>query len=90
VRPLLPRFIFDNSLLLLAGSPAAVVWANVDFPAYDVVADQVFCRRAPGESPLEGVLTTDSHATRGRSEAETLDGLESRVKSRIVVVQPRQ
>jgi hypothetical protein len=24
-------FIFDNSLLLLAGTAAAVVWANLDF-----------------------------------------------------------
>jgi NhaA family Na+:H+ antiporter len=32
------RFVFNNSLLLLAGTLAAVVWANVDFPAYDAVA----------------------------------------------------
>lgn len=32
------RFIFDNSLLLLAGTVAAVVWANVDFATYDAVA----------------------------------------------------
>ena len=32
------RFVFDNSLLLLAGTVAAVVWANVDFASYDVVA----------------------------------------------------
>jgi hypothetical protein len=56
VRRLLARFIFDNSLLLLARTAAAVVWANVDFPAYDAVADHVFCRRAPGESPLNRVL----------------------------------
>src|ERR671914_2743725 len=31
-------FIFDNSLLLLAGTAAAVVWANVDFRSYDRVA----------------------------------------------------
>jgi NhaA family Na+:H+ antiporter len=31
-------FIFDNSLLLLAGTAAAVVWANVDFRSYDAVA----------------------------------------------------
>jgi NhaA family Na+:H+ antiporter len=32
------RFIFDNSLLLLAGTTAAVVWANVDRVSYDAVA----------------------------------------------------
>jgi NhaA family Na+:H+ antiporter len=32
------RFIFDNSLLLLAGTLAAVVWANIDFSTYDAVA----------------------------------------------------
>ena len=31
-------FIFDNSLLLLVGTAAAVVWASVDTPAYDAVA----------------------------------------------------
>src|SRR5918992_4460933 len=31
-------FIFDNSLLLLAGTAAAVVWANVDFRSYDALA----------------------------------------------------
>jgi NhaA family Na+:H+ antiporter len=32
------RFIVDNSLLLLAGTAAAVVWANVDWTSYDAVA----------------------------------------------------
>jgi Na+:H+ antiporter, NhaA family len=32
------RFIFDNSLLLLAGTAAAVVWANLDLASYDGVA----------------------------------------------------
>jgi Na+:H+ antiporter, NhaA family len=32
------RFIFDNSLLLLAGTAAGVVWANVDWISYDAVA----------------------------------------------------
>jgi hypothetical protein len=32
------RFILDNSLLLLAGSVGAVVWANVDSRSYDAVA----------------------------------------------------
>ena len=32
------RFIFDNSLLLLAGTLAAVVWANVDLDSYDRIA----------------------------------------------------
>jgi Na+:H+ antiporter, NhaA family len=32
------RFILDNSLLLLAGTAAAVVWANVDGDSYDAVA----------------------------------------------------
>jgi NhaA family Na+:H+ antiporter len=31
-------FILDNSLLLLAGTTAAVVWANLDFGSYDAVA----------------------------------------------------
>jgi NhaA family Na+:H+ antiporter len=32
------RFIFDNSLLLLAGTIVAVAWANVDLGSYDRVA----------------------------------------------------
>jgi NhaA family Na+:H+ antiporter len=32
------RFILDNSLLLLAGTIAAVVWANVDLAGYEHVA----------------------------------------------------
>jgi NhaA family Na+:H+ antiporter len=32
------RFILDNSLLLLAGTGAAVVWANADWRSYDAVA----------------------------------------------------
>ena len=32
------RFIFDNSLLLLVGTAAAVVWANVDFASYEHIA----------------------------------------------------
>ena len=32
------RFIFDNSLLLLAGAAVAVVWANVDYASYDAIA----------------------------------------------------
>jgi len=32
------RFIFENSLLLLAGTMAAVVWANVDLSSYDQIA----------------------------------------------------
>ena len=34
-RSRLARFIFDNSLLLLAGTIAAVVWANLDLGSYD-------------------------------------------------------
>jgi NhaA family Na+:H+ antiporter len=33
------RFILDNSLLLLAGTAAAVVWANLDSDSYDAVAN---------------------------------------------------
>ncbi len=33
----LARFILDNSLLLLAGTVAAVVWANLDIGSYDRV-----------------------------------------------------
>lgn len=32
------RFILDNSLLLLAGTAVAVIWANLDFGSYDRVA----------------------------------------------------
>ena len=32
------RFVLDNSLLLLAGTAAAVLWANVDIDSYDRVA----------------------------------------------------
>jgi NhaA family Na+:H+ antiporter len=32
------RFILDNSLLLLAGTAAAVVWANVNWASYDAIA----------------------------------------------------
>jgi Na+:H+ antiporter, NhaA family len=32
------RVILDNSLLLLAGTVVAVVWANVDFRSYDAIA----------------------------------------------------
>jgi NhaA family Na+:H+ antiporter len=31
-------FVFDNSLLLLAGTAAAVLWANLDIDSYDAVA----------------------------------------------------
>jgi Na+:H+ antiporter, NhaA family len=31
-------FVVDNSLLLLAGTIAAVLWANLDLAAYDAVA----------------------------------------------------
>ena len=34
----LARFVFDNSLLLLAGTVAAVLWANLDPSSYDRVA----------------------------------------------------
>jgi NhaA family Na+:H+ antiporter len=37
-RSRLARFVLDNSLLLLAGTGAAVVWANLDFHSYDRVA----------------------------------------------------
>jgi NhaA family Na+:H+ antiporter len=38
VRSRAVRFIFDNSLLLLAGTVTAVVWANIDFSTYDALA----------------------------------------------------
>ena len=37
-RPKLRRFVLDNSLLLLAGTAAAVVWANIDVGSYDRIA----------------------------------------------------
>jgi NhaA family Na+:H+ antiporter len=37
-RSKLARLVFDNSLLLLAGTVAAVTWANLDLPSYDRVA----------------------------------------------------
>src|SRR5678815_5602778 len=36
-RSRLARLIFDNSLLLLAGTIAAVAWANLDLVSYDRV-----------------------------------------------------
>jgi NhaA family Na+:H+ antiporter len=36
--PPLIRFIMNNSLLLIAGTVAAVVWANLDFRTYDALA----------------------------------------------------
>jgi NhaA family Na+:H+ antiporter len=38
VRSTAAQFIFGNSLLLLAGTATAIVWANVDFPTYDALA----------------------------------------------------
>src|SRR5918993_5060833 len=32
------RFILDNSLLLLAGTAIAVLWANLDAPGYERIA----------------------------------------------------
>ena len=37
-RSRLARFIFDNSLLLLLGTAAAVIWANIDSASYDAAA----------------------------------------------------
>jgi Na+:H+ antiporter, NhaA family len=37
-RSTIARLVFDNSLLLVAGTVAAVVWANVDSSTYDGVA----------------------------------------------------
>jgi len=37
-RSKLVKFILDNSLLLLAGTVAAVVWANLDLPRYESIA----------------------------------------------------
>jgi len=37
-RSRLVRFIFANSLLLLAGTISAVVWANLDLSTYDRIA----------------------------------------------------
>ena len=37
-RSRLARFIFDNSLLLLVGTAAAVIWANIDSASYDAAA----------------------------------------------------
>ena len=34
----LARFVLDNSLLLLAGTAAAVIWANLDVRSYDRIA----------------------------------------------------
>jgi hypothetical protein len=34
----LARVVFDNSLLLLLATAAAVVWANLDLDSYDAVA----------------------------------------------------
>ena len=37
-RSAIVRFVFDNSLLLLVGTLAAVVWADVDVVTYDSIA----------------------------------------------------
>jgi Na+:H+ antiporter, NhaA family len=37
-RPTVVRFILDNSLLLLAGTAVAVIWANVAPDSYETVA----------------------------------------------------
>ena len=37
-RSRMARFVFDNSLLLLAGTIVAVAWANIDHTSYDRVA----------------------------------------------------
>jgi len=37
-RSKLASFVFDNSLLLLVGTIAAVTWANLDVASYDRVA----------------------------------------------------
>jgi NhaA family Na+:H+ antiporter len=37
-RSRLTRFVFENSLLLLAGTIAAVAWANLDLVSYDRIA----------------------------------------------------
>ena len=37
-RSTVAKFIFDNSLLLLVGTAAAVVWANLDLASYERVA----------------------------------------------------
>jgi hypothetical protein len=37
-RSRLASFVFDNSLLLLAGTIAAVTWANLDVASYEHVA----------------------------------------------------
>ncbi|HWI16862.1 MAG TPA: Na+/H+ antiporter NhaA, partial [Vicinamibacterales bacterium] len=34
----LSSFIFDNSLLLLAGTAAALIWANIDLEGYEHLA----------------------------------------------------
>jgi NhaA family Na+:H+ antiporter len=38
IRSKVTRFILDHSLLLLVGTAAAVIWANVDLPSYDHIA----------------------------------------------------
>jgi hypothetical protein len=37
----LARLVLENSLLLVAGTVAAAVWANLDFSSYDAVARPV-------------------------------------------------
>jgi Na+:H+ antiporter, NhaA family len=38
-RSTVAKFILDNSLLLLVGTAAAVIWANLDVASYDRIAD---------------------------------------------------
>ena len=40
-RPGLAKIIFDNSLLLVAGTVVAMVWANSDLSSYEYIADRL-------------------------------------------------
>ena len=59
-RPGLARFVLDNSLLLLTGTAAAVVWANLDVGSYDRIAH-----------PLHFVVNDIGMTTRVRVDADS-------------------
>ena len=76
-RSAVANFIFDNSLLLLAGTAAAVIWANVDLASYDRVSHplhfwvndvgMVFFFALAAKEVFEATLPGGSLASPGRA-----------------------
>jgi NhaA family Na+:H+ antiporter len=59
------RFIFDNSLLLLAGTVAAVAWANLEHASYDL--GMVFFFALAAKEVFEATLPGGPLASAGRA-----------------------